>query len=156
MEEKDSKKIFLTRAIAWAILACGAPVAFIGWRYDLFRKVGTLQLSGWGMIALIIAFAFIRVLVGYIRAGFVGWSMTKQIVEGIIKVLLPLGVLYALCIGIRANLDYFIQALGCVILCEAAAIPVNPFPEWVWKKSSGRFESMIDMIASRANNKEGK
>ena len=153
-EDPAKKKVFIARAIAWAAFACGLPVAFIGWRYDLFRKVGTLQLSGWGLFALVIVFFFLRAFIKYIKAGLGGWSMTKQIINGITSILLPLGALLAVCVGIRSNIDYFVQALCCTLMCEALAIPMNPFPEWVYEKSKGRFESMLDMAADRLNSKK--
>ena len=144
-----NKKKFIARAILWAIFSCGLPVAFIGWRYDLFRKAGQLQLSGWGLIAVIIIFIFVLVLVKYIKSGFVEWSMTKQVLTGIVKVLIPLGAILAVCVSIRSNIDYFIQALGCTLICETIALPINPFPEWVYNKSKGRFESMVDFMAGK-------
>lgn len=150
---KKEKGIFITRAILWCIFSCVIPVCFIGWRYDLFKKAGTLQLSGWGLIGIIIIFAFIYVLVKYIRAGFVEWSLTKQIVNGVIKVVFPLGVLFAISLSLRNNLDVFIQAVGCTLLSEIIAIPINPFPEWVWNKTKGRFESAVDFIADKLNKK---
>ena len=154
--EQKEKRIFIIRAIVWGILACGLPVAFIAWRYDLFRKAGDVQLSGLGIIGIIIIIAFVYVLAKYIKAGMFEWSMTKQIISGVIKVLLPLGGLLGLLMGIRSSLDYFIQALSCVILCEAMAIPVNPFPKWVYEKTKGRFESMVDMFADKLNGKKDK
>lgn len=151
--DSDQRK-FVARAVAWATFACVLPVAFIGWRYDLFKKVGSLQLSGWGMIGVAIVFAFGLALVKYVKAGFSEWSMAKQILSGIAKVLLPLGALLALCVGIRDSLDYFIQAIGCVLMCEAVAIPLNPFPKWVYEKTQGRFESAVDFVASRLQKKE--
>ena len=151
-----NKKIFLVRILLWSLFSCVIPVGFIAWRYDLFDKVGKVQLSGWGLIAIIIIFAFLYVLTKYIRAGFVEWSMTKQIVDGVVKVLIPLGALLALCISLRNSLDIFIQALSCVLLSEVIAIPINPFPQWVWEKSKGRFEGMVDFVANKFNNKEGK
>ena len=148
-----NKKIFTVRIILWALFSCVLPVLFIGWRYSLFKKVGALQFSGWGLIGILIVFIFLRTLVRYIRAGFVEWSMLKQILNGITKVLLPLGVVLAVAIAIRSNLDYFIQALSIVLLLEAIAIPINPFPQWVWVKTQGRFESIIDLIANK-NKKE--
>ena len=148
-----NKKIFTVRIILWALFSCVLPVLFIGWRYSLFKKVGALQFSGWGLIGILIVFIFLRTLVRYIRAGFVEWSMLKQILNGITKVLLPLGVVLAVAIAIRSNLDYFIQALSIVLLLEAIAIPINPFPQWVWVKTQGRFESLIDLIANK-NKKE--
>ena len=153
LEKEKELKIFWVRAILWALFSCAIPVAFIGWRYDLFRKVGSLQLSGLGLIAIVIIFAFIYVVVKYIRAGFVEWTMTKQIISGVIKVILPLGALLAICIALRNSLDVFIQALSCVLISEVIALPINPFPEWVWKKSQGRFESAVDFVADKLYNR---
>lgn len=153
IEQDKEKRVFWTRAIIWSLFSCFIPVAFIGWRYDLFRKAGSLQLSGWGLMAIVIIFVFLYVVVKYVRVGFVEWSMTKQVINGIVKVVLPLGALLALCIGLRNSLDTFIQALSCVLVSEVIAIPVNPFPEWVWKKSKGRFEGMVDFVADRFYNK---
>lgn len=160
VEEKEQpkltkeQKIFAIKVIVWSLFSCFIPVAFIGWRYDLFKKAGELSLSGWGLFAIVIIAIFLYVVIKYIKAGFTEWSMTKQIISGIIKVLLPLGASLAVVVSIRANLDYFIQALSCVLMCEVIAIPVNPFPEWVWKKSQGRFESAVDFIANKIYNKK--
>lgn len=154
IEKEKELKIFWVRAILWSMFACFIPVGFIGWRYDLFKKVGSLQLSGWGLIAIVIIFALLYVVVKYIRAGLVEWSMTKQIVNGVVKVLLPLGAVLAVAIAIRNSLDVFIQALSCVLMSEVVAIPINPFPEWVWEKSKGRFEGMVELVADKFYNKK--
>lgn len=153
MDEQKKKKIFIIRVILWSMFACFIPVAFIGWRYDLFQKVGSLQLSGWGLITIVIIFVFLYVVIKYVRAGFVEWSMTKQIINGVVKIVIPLGALLAICIGIRNSLDIFIQALSCTLMSEVIAIPINPFPEWVWKKSQGRFESAVDFVAEKLYNR---
>ena len=150
----NSKKVFILRVVLWALFSCVIPILFIGWRYKLFKKIGALQLSGWGLIALVIVFIFLYVVVKYIKAGFVEWSMTKQIINGITKIVLPLGVLLAICIGIRNSIDLFIQALSCVLLSEVIAIPINPFPKWVYDKSKGRFENAVDFVADRLYSKK--
>ena len=148
-ENKKSKKVFIIRVILWSLFACVIPVVFIGWRYDIFSKASSFSLSGWGLIAVILIVAFVYVVIKYIRAGFVEWSMLKQIINGVVKVIIPLGALMAVVIGIRNSLDVFIQALSIVLVCEVIAIPINPFPEWVWEKSKGRFESAVDFVADR-------
>lgn len=153
LQKEKEKRIFAIRIALWTLFSCVIPVCFIGWRYDLFRKAGSLQLSGWGLIGVIIVFVFVYVVVKYIRAGFVEWSMVKQIINGVVKVLLPLGAILAIAVSIRNNLDAFIQALSCVLVCEVIAIPINPFPEWVWKKSQGRFESAVDFVADKLYNR---
>lgn len=153
LEKEKDLKVFWARVALWSLFSCIIPVCFIGWRYDLFKKVGSLQLSGWGLIAIVIVFVFLYAVTKYIRAGFVEWSMTKQIVNGIVKIVLPLGALLAVCIALRNSLDVFIQALGCTLVSEVIALPLNPFPEWVWKKSQGRFESAVDFMADRLYNR---
>ena len=148
------KKVFILRIVLWSLFAGVIPVIFIGWRYDLFKKASNFKLSGWGLIAIIFIFVFLKVLVGYIRAGIKEYSMLKQVLNGILKVLIPLGVLLLLCVGIRSNIEQFIQALSCAIICETIAIPLNPFPKWVYEKSKGKFESMIDLFANKINNKK--
>ena len=153
LQKEKEQKVFVARVIIWSLFSCVIPVLFIGFRYDLFRKASALQLSGWGLIAVIIIFVFLYVLIKYIRAGFTEWSMLRQIVDGVVKVVLPLGAILAIAISVKNNLDIFIQALSCVMICEVIALPINPFPEWVWKKSQGRFESAVDFIADRFYNK---
>lgn len=153
---KNEKVIFWTRFSLWVIFSVIIPVGFIGWRYELFRKVGSLSLSGWGLFAIVIIFAFIITLAKYIKAGFSEWSMVGQIITGIIKIMLPLGAILFICMGIRNNIDYFIQALCCILMCEAVAIPVNPMPEWVYKKSKGKYENIIDYYISKTKGEDNK
>lgn len=145
----EEKKIFITRAIVWALFACVVPVLFIGYRYDLFKKAGELQLSGWGLIALVIVFIFSITFVKYIKSGMTEWSMLKQILNGVIKVILPLGMVLLVTIAIQNNVKYFIQAMSCVIICEAFAIPLNPFPQWVYMKTAGKLDSTLDFLANK-------
>lgn len=150
-----TKKEFWIRAILWGLFACVGPVLFIGFRYDLFKgENSSLRLSGWGLFAIVILIVFIYVLVKYINAGIVEHSMVKQVVMGIIKVLLPLIAIFAVIWCIRKNIDYFLQALGAVIICEAIAIPINPFPKWVYEKSKGRFTSTVDYLNEVFSRKE--
>lgn len=154
LQRDKERKIFMVRAILWALFSCAIPVGFIGWRYDLFRQAGSLQLSGWGLIGTIIIIIFLYVVVKYVRAGFVEWSLTKQIIDGVVKIILPIGAILAVTISIRNNLDVFIQSVSCALISEVIAIPLNPFPEWVWKKTKGRFESAVDFVADRFYNKK--
>lgn len=152
-ETKKKKWPFIVRVIAWVLFACVLPVVFIGWRFEIFEKAGSLQISGWGMIAIIIIAVTIYAIIKYIRAGFIGWSWVKQIINGVVKVILPLGALLAICISMRNNLNCFIQALSVTLVCEVVGIIVNPFPKWVWEQSQGHFESTVDFIADKFYNK---
>ena len=156
-EKKNEKKTFIAKTILWSVFSWLIPVCFIGWRFDIFSKASRFSLSGWGLIAVVITFAVVLSVIKYIKAGFTEWSMVKQIISGIVKIIIPLGTLLAVCIAIKSNIEVFSQAMGVVLFSEAVAIPLNPFPKWVWEKSKGRFESAVDYFADRLyNNKDKK
>ena len=75
------------------------------------------------------------------------WSMLKQVLNGVGKVIIPLMALLCVVMAISSNIKYFEQALCCVIICEAIAIPINPFPQWIYKKTNGKLESTLDFLS---------
>lgn len=163
MEKEETKKkalsekqVFWIRFVCWSIFACIVPVVFIIWRYDLFTKITAIQFGGWGMLAIIIVATFLIVLANYIKKAFSKRSMTKQIISGICKVVLPLLTLLLVLYSIRNNIDLFLQALGCVIISESIAIPINPMPKRVYEESKGATEDAIDYFFQRYDEKNKK
>ena len=129
------RAVFLTRAFLWFTCAAILPFIFICYRFQLFQKVSKIQIGGWGIFAILIVAITIFVLLKYIRAALnAGYSYWGQILNGFCKVIIPLCAFYAVLWGIKNSLELFLQALGCVILCETMAIFVNPFPKWVWER----------------------
>ena len=152
MEEnkKKEKALFITRAIAWFLLAGVLPFVFISYKFGLFSaKSGpNIQLSGWAILGVItIGFTLLK-LAKYIYKG-MEQGLLKQCIHGIITVILPLVILYAILKGIKGNIDTLETILGCVIVCETIAVPLNPFPEWVAKKYQGGFEGIVDVILNK-------
>ena len=152
----SEKQVFWIRFACWSIFACIVPVVFIIWRYDLFTKITAIQFGGRGMLAIIIVATFLIVLANYIKKAFSKRSMTKQIISGICKVVLPLLTLLLVLYSIRNNIDLFLQALGCVIISEAIAIPINPMSKRVYEESKGATEDTIDYFFQRYDEKNGK
>lgn len=147
--KEHPKTIFTIRVILWATCAAILPFSFIAWRYDIFSPASKLKLTGWGFIAIIIIAIFIISLVKYIYKGLKP-GLAKQCIFGFASIILPLLTLYVLINSIESNIQLFKQALGCVILCEAAGIPLNPFPEWVAKRQvendKAKAETMSDIL----------
>ena len=151
--QKHPRVIFWFRFVAWVLFGAVLPFLFIAFSFNIFKKMSAFSLSGWGIIAIIIIAAFIIRLVKYLRKGFSKKSVfAKQCIDGICQVIIPLIALYALIKISVTNLQLFLQALGCVILCELIAIPLNPMPAWVekCKKDSGDEEArdVVDYIES--------
>ena len=127
------KKIFLLRLFGFALCACILPFAFIAWRYELFSKVDKISLSGWGLIGVIIVAVFVLYVIRTFKRGLKAkhqWSMTMQIVNGVLKVVLPLVALYFVINAIESSIELFKQSLLATIICEICAVPLNPLPKW--------------------------
>ena len=139
------KKIFLARLILFTIFACVLPFSFIAWRYHIFTTLNSVSLSGWGIIAIVIALAFIVYVARMLKRG-IPYSMLTQCIGGLLKVTLPLIILYVVVNAIKNQSEIFLQALLVVIISETIAIPINPFPKWLndnqIKKEDSYFEKL--------------
>lgn len=132
--DSHPKTVFIIRFILWVLFAVGLPFAFLVWRFDLFSNASKLNFGGWGLIAIILLFIFIIVLIRYVkRIALVKNVFIAQCISGFCKVILPLLALLTASWMLRNELTMFIQFLGCTIVCELIAIPVNPMPELVAK-----------------------
>lgn len=155
-ETKTDKRKFWALFSAWSLFACVLPVAFIAWRYDLFTKISSVQFGGWGMIAVLIIAVFAIVCFKYVSKGLIKWSMTKQVVSGACKIVVPLLALYFVLYSISSSIALFLEALKVVIACEAIAIPINPFPKWVYESTMGTTDSALEYLFERHDKKGGK
>jgi Na+/proline symporter len=139
------KKIFLARLILFTIFACVLPFSFIAWRYHIFTTLNSVSLSGWGIIAIVIALVFIVYVARMLKRG-MPYSMLTQCIGGLLKVTLPLIILYVVVNAIKNQSEIFLQALLVVIISETIAIPINPFPKWLndnqIKKEDSYFEKL--------------
>ena len=139
------KKLFLARLILFTIFACVLPFSFIAWRYHIFTTLNSVSLSGWGIIAIVIALVFIVYVARMLKRG-MPYSMLTQCIGGLLKVTLPLIILYVVVNAIKNQSEIFLQALLVVIISETIAIPINPFPKWLndnqIKKEDSYFEKL--------------
>ena len=147
--KEHPKTVFWSRFVLWTIFAAVLPFCFIAWRYGIFTKKPMIQLTGWGVIGIIIAIVFIITLIKYLYKGLKP-GLAKQCVNGFFAIILPLVILLLLVTGIESNIKLFKQALCCVILCELVGIPLNPFPAWLEKRKKEQgmeqLESMSDVF----------
>lgn len=129
--DEHPKTVFWTRFVSWAMFACVLPFCFIVWRFKLFGKISSLQIGGWGIIAILIVAIFVFSIIRYIKLAFKGrYSLLGQILSGICKIILPLVVFMIMLTALRNSIDLMLQALGFVIACEVIALPLNPLPKW--------------------------
>lgn len=126
-------KNFTVRLILWLLFVAVVPIITIVDKYDLVKN-GTLKYTGWGIIVGVILFVLIMVILGYVLK-LMKWSMLKQMITGIMIVIVPLIFLFLLTDLIAnhvANIKYIL--IVCLI-SEFIAIPLNPFPQMIYEKN---------------------
>ena len=129
--DEHPKFVFGFRFVSWCLAAVVLPFLFVAFRYDLFKKVNQISIGLPELFVLGIGTAFFFSVLKYIKSGLKGrYSFVSQCINGLLKITLPLVVFFTLMNVLKDNVDYFIQSLGCVILCETIAIPLNPMPKW--------------------------
>lgn len=149
-----SKKLFVFRAIFFTLFACVIPFVFIAWRYSIFsvKENPRISLTGWGFVAIIIVFFFIRYLIEVIKKS-IPHSLLAQCVNGFIKVLMPLILVYVVIGALESGLYLFKQALVITIISEAIAIVINPFPQYMFEKGIEDFEGLLDIALKKIRKK---
>ena len=133
--EKHPKSTFWTRLVLWTVLSWVLPCAFIVWRFQLWRKVGQIQIGGWGIVAIILTAVFIFTIIRYVKMAFSNrYTLIGQLLSGFCKIVVPLLAMTLILYSVKDSINLMIQVMGCVTICEAVAIPFNPLPKWAYEK----------------------
>ena len=82
------------------------------------------------------------------------YSLFKQILQGIIKLIMPLTILLVTFIWLGDNINIVKEALYIIIPCELVAIVINPLPKWAFDNNVEGISEIADKILSK--NKEDK
>lgn len=153
--EQNETKTFIIKFAIWTILACLAPIGFIVYRFDLFQKVSKVNIGGWGLLVILIITIFSVVVGKYIKKGKT-YSMTTQVITGLVKITLPLGLITLGLYSIRNNVELAIQVFGWMAISETIAIPFNPFPKWINDNKKKETDDLFDVAWNRHNEKSKK
>lgn len=160
MEDKkeiDKEKLyFWIRFVVWIITSLVIPVVFINYRYGLFYQINKVALSGWALLVGIIFLVFGVILIRYVLHAR-KYSYFKQIIKGVVCLILPLSfVIYCLYCS-RETIEQLIQVLCVCTLSWTVAIAVNPMPKWTYEQSKGEQEEFINYVLDkRVENKNNK
>lgn len=129
----NSKPGFIIFGLLWIIHAGIIPIIIINSKYPLFRRsVGKLQFCGWALVALIITFLVLNTICNYIIKAFTTrYSFWTKCLKGFKKVILPLTILYLFLDVASRNISVIKYVLSAIIVSEAIAIIINPFPKWI-------------------------
>ena len=128
---KMSKTEFWTRLALWVVLALVMPIVYLAIAYGLFtcKSGSSVQLSGWGVLAVVFAAAMLIVVVMQARATLPRGTFARQCIDGALA-LIPLLCAILVIHAAKANMDGFEKFLIVTFICEALAVPANPLPHW--------------------------
>lgn len=124
-------------------------------RFHLFQTTTKLQVGLAGIVVIGIMMAVISVLIKFYLEGMkCKYSLLKQILEGIIRLILPLVLLLVILIWLGDNVVMIKESLYVIIPCEMVAIVVNPLPKWCFDNNVEGLSEIADKILNK--NKEDK
>lgn len=125
---------FCCLGIGWIVFAIILPIIFVNNKYHLFVKEDELRFTGWAIVGLLILFIGLYALCSYIISAYsVKYRIWVKILKGFQRILLPLILLFFVCGLINNNIDKIQTLLLEIIISEAIAIIINPFPYFVYK-----------------------
>ena len=125
---------FCCLAIGWLFFAVILPIIFINNKYHLFVKEDELRFTGWAIVGLLILFIGLYALCSYVISAYsVKYRTWVKLLKGFQRILLPLILIFFVCGLINNNIDRIQTLLLEIIISEAIAIIINPFPYFVYK-----------------------
>jgi uncharacterized protein YacL len=124
-----NKGQFWTRLSFYILFAWVIPATFLIYRFNLFSKVDSISIGGWGIVFIVFTGVFFSKLLKAIRNG-LPFSMATQILTGIVKSIIPLIIACFASYYLRNCMTEVFQFLVVVTLCQIVAIVVNPLPQW--------------------------
>lgn len=146
------KKEFITRFSLFVFFALLLPIGYIAIRCKLWQQTTTI--SFWFIVLILIIMLFATVLIKYYIDGMkTKYSYFKQILVGVVKVLLPLGTILLIAVWYKGKAEWlvehtnlFIEILTITLVSEAIAIVVNPLPKWAFDNNVEGLVEITDKI----------
>ncbi len=147
----DSRKslvIFWSRMLGWITTQCVLPIGIFSWKFGLFNKASygtqydelgnvvktSISLNGWGIVSIFLVGWTVIQILNQVLDSMEGYSLTKQTIDGIKSRVIPLVIIFFICYFLNGVLAEIMYCLGTLIVSQLVSIPLNPLPQWVYKK----------------------
>lgn len=152
-------KKFWVQFSLFLIFSLVIPISFIAFRFKLFsttRQINTITI--WAFIVLCILILVVSLLIKiYLDGVKTKYSLLKQILQGLIRVVFPIGLCLLLTIFMRKilidnvesmlkGLNNLVQVLIVCLVCEGIAIVINPLPKWSFDNNVEGLTEIYDKI----------
>lgn len=153
------KKELITRLSLFLMFSLVAPIVYVSIRCKLFSTKQTISL--WFIIILGVVLGVVSLIIKYYLDGMkTKYSLMKQLLEGFIKVVLPIAFVLIAVVWFKSkmewivsNVNLMIEILSVILGCEIIAIIVNPLPKWAFNNNVDGLVEITDKIFHK---KEGE
>lgn len=147
-----SKNKFMFRFILFLMFSLIVPISYFLVRYKLWKVQKTISI--WGLFIIAIFCVVIGVLVKYYLDGMkTRYSYLKQVLNGFIKVVLPMSFILVVSLVVKnniqqivANINNFTIDLSLLLGTETIAILVNPLPKWAFENNVQGLVEIADKV----------
>lgn len=139
--------VFWSRMSGWLGVGVVTPITTFATKFGLFVKqepvvdaLGNvvqqkgIAMNGWGILCCLLIGSYVMQILKEVVAANQGYSLTKQCYDGVMK-LIPLIMAYGICFFLNGVIGQIMYCLAILIVCRAAAIPLNPLPKWRFEKT---------------------
>lgn len=168
-EGRQSLLVFWLRMAGYMLAGVGAPITTFAIKFGLFDTygyetvtdelgniVGTrIALNGWGIISVVLTGFFFINMLQQIVESYSGYSMTKQVLMGVYRKILPLAIAIGVCYFLKGVLDQVIFCLITIGISQIVAIPLNPLPKWSADRGEESYEDLISRGIELFKRKKG-
>ncbi len=129
-----------------------APMVYVSIRCGLFKSKQSI--SVWFIIVLGVVLSVVSLIIKYYLDGMkTKYSLMKQLLEGFIKVVLPIAFVLVAVVWFKSkmewivsNVNLMIEVLSVILGCETIAIVVNPLPKWAFNNNVDGLVQITDKI----------
>lgn len=148
-------KKFVIRLSLFLLFALIGPCVYLIVKFDLFKTTSKLQVGIWGIVVISMLLGVVGVLIKYYIEGMKAkYSLLKQILLGVIKLILPLVLCLVVITWLDDNINLIKEFLYILIPCELVAIVINPLPKWCFENNVEGIGEIADKILHKEGGSE--
>lgn len=147
-----NKALFYIQLALFLIFFIILPLTYTIIKYKPFQMVQKTKIGIAELIVCIMVFVLVSLFIKFYLDGMkTKWSWFKQILLGILKVILPMLILYLIVFILKDHTDVLLDVLTITIPSELIAIIVNPLPKWAFDNNVDGLGIIVDKIFKTKN-----
>lgn len=153
-------KKFWIKLIVFLLFSLVIPCAYLSIRFELFKSKQIITLPIWAIIILAILTAVMCIFIKYYLSGLkTRYSLIKQVLEGFIKIIVPVAFILFVVIWFKGKGEWLLQQTNTIIevlsvflISWSVAIVVNPLPKWAFDNNVEGLSEIADKIFHKGGN----